>query len=118
MSHRPSAWAHSALWCSKTQFLGPQCFVVLQDPVPGPTVLCGALRPSGVVSLVLLFTTEYSVEIKCFSGEYIRNIAVVAKMWFLKVSLYCIAGYFRGVYILRILREHSQSSKIKILKNS
>ncbi len=30
--------------------------------------------------------------------------------------MYRIAGYFRGVYISRISRKHSQSSKIKILK--
>ncbi len=29
---------------------------------------------------------------------------------------YRIAGYFRGVYISRISRKHSQSSKIKIVK--
>ncbi len=33
-----------------------------------------------------------------------------------KTRNYRIAGYFRGVYILRISRKHSQSSKIKILK--
>ncbi len=29
---------------------------------------------------------------------------------------YRIAGYFRGVHISRILREHSQSAKIKIVE--
>ncbi len=31
---------------------------------------------------------------------------------------YRIVGYFRGVYISRISRKHSQSSKIKILKDN
>ncbi len=33
-------------------------------------------------------------------------------------TIYRIAGYFRGVYISRISRKHSQSSKIKILKDN
>ncbi len=40
------------------------------------------------------------------------------KAWFILFDypVYRIAGYFRGVYISRISRKHSQSSKIKILK--
>ncbi len=34
------------------------------------------------------------------------------------ITRYCIAGYFRGIYISRISRKHSQSSKIKILKDN
>ncbi len=55
----------------------------------------------------------HAIQITIYTTSWVSR----SHRWHTTLGLtYRIAGYFRGVYILRISRKHSQSSKIKIVK--